>query len=86
MKDKYLQVSKFPDATLVSAKGTGGKGTGKIRIKGIEKDIAGTYKINGKMLEAEFPLTLSEFQIKDIDYMGVGVEDKVTLHVVVPVK
>jgi polyisoprenoid-binding protein YceI len=86
MKEKYLQVDKFPTATLISAKGTGGKGTGKIRIRGIEKDISGTYKEVGKNIEAQFPLKLSDFGINDVGYKGVGVEDKVTVHIVLPVK
>lgn len=83
---KHLQTDKFPEAVLVSATGKGGKGTGKIKIKGVEKDIAGTYKIEGKTLKAEFKLTLSDFGIKDINYMGVGVEDEIKLAVSVPVK
>jgi polyisoprenoid-binding protein YceI len=83
---KHLQTDKFPEAILVSATGKGGKGKGKIKIKGIEKDIAGTYKVDGKVLNAEFPLNLTDFDIKDINYMGVGVEDQVKLKVSIPVK
>lgn len=83
---KHLQTDKFPEAVLLSATGKGGKGTGKIKIKGIEKDIAGTYKVEGKTLKAEFKLSLPDFGIKDINYMGVGVEDEVNLVVAVPVK
>lgn len=83
---KYLEVGKFPEAVLISAKGKGGKGTGKIRIRGIEKDISGTYKINGSELQAEFKLNLADFKITDINYMGAGVDDEVVLHVAVPVK
>lgn len=83
---KYLDTKTHPEAVLVSATGKGGKGTGKIKIKGVEKEIAGTYKVEGKMLKADFKLTLSDFDIKDINYMGVGVEDEITLHVAVPVK
>jgi polyisoprenoid-binding protein YceI len=83
---KHLQTDKFPEAVLLSATGKGGKGTGKIKIKGVEKDIAGTYKVEGKTLKAEFKLSLPDFDIKDINYMGVGVEDEVKLVVAVPVK
>lgn len=83
---KHLETDKFPEAVLVSAKGKGGKGTGRIKIRGIEKDIVGTYKISGDALEADFPVTLSDFGIKDIKYMSVGVEDQVKLHVAVPLK
>lgn len=83
---KYLETSKYPEAVLISATGKGGKGTGKIKIRGKEQDISGTYKIVGKKLNAEFKLNLPDFDIKDINYMGVGVEDEITLHVSVPVK
>lgn len=83
---KHLETSKFPEAVLVSATGKGGKGTGKLKIRGIEKEVAGTYKVEGKLLKADFTVKISDFGIKDINYMGVGVEDTVTLHVAVPVK
>ncbi len=83
---RHLQADKFPEAVLISATGKGGKGTGKIKIKGIEKPISGTYKIVDNMLLAEFPLKLTDFGIKDINYMSVGVEDEVKLHVAVPLK
>ncbi|MFM6928714.1 MAG: YceI family protein [Bdellovibrio sp.] len=83
---KHLETSKFPEAVLVSATGKGGKGVGKIKIRGIEKEISGTYKVEGKVLKADFAVKMSDFGIQDINYMGVGVEDTVTLHVAVPVK
>lgn len=83
---KHLDTKNFPEAVLVSAVGKGGKGKGKIKIKGIEKDILGTYKVEGKTLKADFKLNISDFDIKEINYMGVGVEDQVTLHVAIPVK
>lgn len=83
---KYLETSKFPEAVLVSASGKGGKGKGKIKIRDIEKDVEGTYKLDGKLLNADFKINISDFGIKDINYMGVGVEDTVVIHVSVPVK
>lgn len=83
---KYLETDKFPEALLISAKGKGGKGTGKINIRGIEKDVSGVYKVEGGLLKAKFKLKLSDFGIEDISYMGVGVEDEVTLSVIVPIK
>ena len=83
---KHLAVDKFPEAVLVSATGSGGKGTGVIRIKGIEQPIAGTYKVEGGNLVADFPLTLSKFQITGIKYMGVGVDDTVKVSIAIPLK
>ncbi|MFN8846823.1 MAG: YceI family protein [Bdellovibrionales bacterium] len=83
---KYLEASKHPNAILVKAEGENGKGTGVIKIKGIEKPIKGTFKINGNELMAEFPISLKEFKIEGIRYMGVGVKDQVIVKVKVPVQ
>ncbi len=83
---KHLEVTKYPQAVLLMGKGRGGKGVGKIRIRGIEKPIEGTYKVNGSELTAEFKLSLKDFNITGIKYMGIGVEDQVALQVSVPVK
>ena len=83
---KHLEVEKYPEAVLVSAKGQGGKGQGVIRIRGVEKPISGTYKIQGSQLIAEFPIKLSEFNITGIKYMGVGVDDNAKVNVSVPLK
>jgi len=83
---KHLETEKYPTAVLLSAKGKGGKGVGKIRIRGVEKDISGTYKLNGNELQAEFKLNLADFKITNVKYMGAGVEDEVVLQVAIPVK
>ena len=83
---KRLETEKYPEALLISATGQGGKGEGLIRIHGIEKKVSGTYKIDGSNLSAEFPIKFSDFNIKDIKYMGVGVDDNGMIHVKVPVK
>lgn len=83
---KHLEADKYPEAVLVSATGQGGKGEGLIRIRGIEKKIAGTYKIEGSTLKADFPIKFSEFNIKNIKYMGVGVDDEGVIHIALPVK
>lgn len=83
---KHLEVEKYPDAVLVTATGKGGKGEGIIKIKGIEKKFAGTFKIEGQLLTAIFPLKLSDFKIDDMKYMGVGVDDAVKITVTVPIK
>ena len=83
---KHLEVEKYPEAILVSATGQGGKGEGVIKIRGVEKKISGTYKVSGNNLEATFPLTLSDFNITGIKYMGVGVKNEVKVSVIVPIK
>lgn len=84
--EKYLEVGKFPEAVLLKASGRNGKGEGRIKLRGIEKDVKGTYKINGSELESTFPIKLSDFGITGVKYMGVGVNDEVVVHVTVPIK
>lgn len=83
---KHLDVEKFPEAILVSAKGKGGKGEGTVKIRGIEKKVSGDYKVEGSKLLADFPIKLSDFGITGIKYMGIGVQDEATVHVTLPVK
>jgi polyisoprenoid-binding protein YceI len=85
-RDKYLEVDKYPEAILTDGKGKDGKGTGKLKIRGIEKAVAGSYTIKGDTLFAEFPIKLSDYDIKKVKYMGVGVDDDVTIKISVPVK
>ncbi len=86
-KNKYLDVKKFPEAILVSATGKNGKGTGILRIKGKDAKVDGTYSLanNNTLLKAVFTTKLSNFDINDINYKGVGVEDDIKLEVAVPV-
>jgi polyisoprenoid-binding protein YceI len=83
---KYLDAKTFPKAVLVKAEGENGKGKGIIKIKGIEKPITGTFKVVGNELAAEFPISLKDFKIEGIRYMGVGVKDQVIVKVKVPIQ
>jgi polyisoprenoid-binding protein YceI len=83
---KHLEVEKYPQAVLVQAHGENGKGTGVIRIKGIEQKISGTYEFADGNLTAHFPLQLTDFKIEGIKYMGVGVDNTVTVDITLPVQ
>lgn len=71
---------------IVKATGQGGKGSGVIMINKIEKPFKFTYEENGGQVVAKFNLSLKEFQIKDLKYMGVGVADEVSITATVPLK
>lgn len=81
---KRLLTGQFPQVKLVKAVGKNGKGKGIMEIMGKKKNIEGTYKIEGNQLNAEFNLSLQDLEIKDVRYMTVGVKDKVTIHVNLP--
>lgn len=90
LRDKHLKerlmVDKYPFAKLLTAKGTNGKGTATIELKGQKKNISGDYKIAGNVLKADFTMKMSELDINDVRYMGVGAKDLVTVHITLPIK
>jgi polyisoprenoid-binding protein YceI len=84
---KRFNTDQHPEAVLLEASGKDGKGKGKLQVNGITKEVNGTYKIiDDKELEATFRTKASEFDIKDVAYMGVGMEDELEVFVRVPVK
>ncbi|MBX3017210.1 MAG: YceI family protein [Bdellovibrionaceae bacterium] len=86
MKDKYLEVAKHPQAELTVGACEGGSGKGKLKIRGIEKDVSGKCAVRGKNVFAEFEISLADFKIEGIRYMGAGVKDKATVKALVPIE
>lgn len=90
LRDDHLQKrllpQKHPDVILLKAKAKGGKGVGLLSVAGKKKKFQFTYQEKGGKALCKFKLSLKEFDIKDIMYMGVGVEDEVTIVASVPVK
>lgn len=90
LRDKHmkerLEPEKFPVAKLLKAQGRDGKGKGIVEIKGIKKEISGTYKVSGKKLVAQFPLSLQDFKIENVRYMGIGVKDEAVVNITLPIK
>lgn len=86
-KNKYLEVQKYPEAILVLATGKNGKGSGLLKLHGKEAQIVGTYTLlkGNKFLKAEFKSKLSNFNINEINYKGIGVDDEFKVEVIVPV-
>lgn len=85
MKEKYLEMNKFPEAKLIRGEGENGKGKGLFEIHGEKKEVAGDYKINGNELTADFTLKMSDFKIAKVKYLGIGVGDDVKVTVTVPI-
>lgn len=87
MRDEHLHKRiSGKKIEIVKAEGKNGKGSGIIKINKIEKPFKFKYEKKGSDIEATFQLSLKEFEIKDINYMSVGVEDKVTIKATVPLK
>jgi hypothetical protein len=85
MKEEYFETKKFPKAVLIKAIGRGGKFAGILMVRNVKTKIKGTFKISGKVIEAEFATPMSAYKIKKASYMGVGVENLVKVKVKIPV-
>lgn len=81
---KRLLTEKFPQIKLVKAVGKDGKGRGIIDIMGTKKNVEGTYTVENNSLNAKFKMKLSDLKITDVNYMGIGVKDEVTVNVSIP--
>lgn len=95
MKEKYLQIDKYPKAILTLKDQTlpeawsfekpelkSQKAKGILEIHGQKKPIEVSYNINkGKKIDAEFEMKISDFSIEIPSFMGVTVADKVKVQV-----
>lgn len=89
LRDKHtkekLKYKEHSYIKVTDIKGKKGIGVGTIHIRGIKKKIKFKYKDKGKIMVTKFPLSLKDFQFKSINYMGVGVTDKVIVTAEIPV-
>lgn len=86
LRDKHLKEKldskRYPTIKVYNVSGRNGAGKAQIKIKGIKKDIIFNYtKVGAGEYEANFPLSLKDFGIEGINYMGVGVNDEVMVKV-----
>lgn len=93
MKEKYLEIQKFPEASLkilpISISETDLKNkikksfTGQLNLHGITKDISGqfTFDSQTKEVSAAFKIVLSDFGIDIPEYLGVTVSETVEIDV-----
>jgi polyisoprenoid-binding protein YceI len=92
MRDKYLEVQKGPEYAVASIEGiTLEKKEGKtafngtLLLHGQRKPIAGTAELKEQgghiRVQAQFPLSVSQFAIPTPTYLGVGVKDEIQVKV-----
>ena len=97
MKEKYLEVSKFPEASFNISKialptnflterkvFSAVPFEGKMKIKNMEKDIAGTADVDTTditqiKVSTEFKTGISQYQIDIPTYLGIKVADEVII-------
>lgn len=86
MREKYLEVSKFPVATLIKGQAANGVFSGELAVHGVTVPVKGTYEVKEKSLVVNFAVEASSFKISPAKYMGVGVQDEVKVEVSLPIQ
>ena len=92
LRNNYLEVQKganFATAKLenITVEKLPGETTfrGTLTLHGRQREVTGTADVQsdgkGYKLSAMFPVRVSEFQIPEPSYLGVGVQDEVTIRV-----
>lgn len=86
LRDKHLkeklESKRYPTIKVYNVSGKNGSGQAQIKIKDVKKDISFNYtKTSSGEYQASFPLSLKDFGIEGINYMGVGVNDEVIVKV-----
>ena len=98
LRGTYLEVDKAPgydkavlsdiDLKGVNRDAPGGKGsfTGSLTLHGATKTVSGPVEVRksaaGLQVRASFPVNLSDYNIAEPRYMGIGVKDTVRVEVV----
>jgi polyisoprenoid-binding protein YceI len=95
MRDNYLQVDAQPGfdravlsaipASLAAASGRRERFTARLTLHGVTREVTGDAVVRRQgtnlQVEASFTVRLSEFQIPEPRYLGVGVRDQVSIRV-----
>jgi polyisoprenoid-binding protein YceI len=84
MRNKYLEVDKYPKAKLTLLPALMPKGgyfnwKGDLTIRGVTNKVGGVAFVEDKQIEAKFSINMSEFNIKKATYLGVGLDDKINI-------
>lgn len=92
LRNNYLEVQRGPDFAVAKLENirvdrlpgkTNFRGT--LLLHGVRREVTGTADVQpngrGYRLEATFPLRISDFQIPEPAYLGVGVKDDISIHV-----
>jgi len=93
LRNNYLEVQKGPEFAVaklenIKIQKLAGKTSfsGTMTLHGKQHDVTGTADLQqdgkGYKVDATFPLKISAFQIPEPTYLGVGVSDEITIHVV----
>lgn len=88
LRDKHTQerlgAPKEKFVTVKDIKIKDGKGTAHIVVNKVSKPLSFEAEEEGDQVKVKFTLKPSDFNLKDIRYMNVGVEDEVEAEILVP--
>lgn len=90
MKEKFLETKKFPKAKLVLEpvlipKEGYFNWKGDLTLHGVTKKVEGVSFVEGKKIESKFEINTLDFGIKKAEYLGVGLNEKISLVVIMDV-
>jgi hypothetical protein len=87
LRDEHMRKRLGEEIILHNAKALGGEGKGVIEINKIKKEFQFTYAPtkDNKLIQAQFELKVSDFNISDVSYMGVGVKDTIRIKALMPI-
>jgi hypothetical protein len=83
---KHLNSSKHKKAILTDLKAQNGKGSGTLEVNGVKKPINIVYAEKGNEVTAKFKVKASSFGLPKAQYLGVGVNDDITVETNLPFK
>jgi hypothetical protein len=84
MREKHLEVQKYPTATLVLNPVTVlSQGyfnwTGDLTLHGVTNKISGVAFVDEKEIEAKFSINILDYKITKASSAGVGLDDKINI-------
>ena len=84
MKKKYLEVDTYPTAKLnlfpvIVPKDGKFMWAGDLTLHGVTKKIEGSAEVLNKVIDVTFSIKMSDFKIKKAIYLGVGLDDKISI-------
>jgi len=81
---KKLEADKYPRVQLKKAVGKNGKGMCIMQIMDKELKVPFTYKPSGDKINVDVTIDLKQLKLTGINYMGIGVEDKISIQAELP--
>jgi YceI-like domain len=83
---KHLNADSHPKAILTQFRGQNGKASATLEVNGVSLPIDIKYQTQEGMVKASFVVKPSDFKLSKAQYLGVGVNDLVTVNVALPLK